>query len=129
MSLRRRLTLLEGRLCQAAGQRHGDGERASEWADEEWLERFAAWGAAGFFAEEPDFLTALAWYEEAIAQARVTPDPLWEPPASYLPHLPLRARRREWRRGQPYPGVTAAWFWLIEMLQRIRKLKSAVTEA
>jgi hypothetical protein len=47
----------------------------------------------------------------------------------YLPVLPLRQRRREWRCGRHFPSVDAAWWWLFEMLRRVAQGKPPVTEA
>lgn len=71
---------------------------------------------------------ALAWYRQAVQQARVLSDPPFDPPVDYLPGVPLRQRRREWRRGRHYPAVDAAWWWLFEMLRRVVKGKPPVTE-
>jgi hypothetical protein len=129
MALRQRLRRLEERLRRTAGQ-HGEApENLSELTAEDWLERFEAWGEAGHFVAELDFPKALAWYRAAVQQARVASDPPFDPPADYLPGLPVRQRRRDWRHGRHYSGIDAAWWWLFEMLRRVAKGKPPVSEA
>jgi hypothetical protein len=129
MALRQRLRRLEERIRRTVGQNRDAPENLSELTAEDWLERYAAWGEAGHFAAEVDFPTAWAWYRQAVQQARAARDPPFDPPAEYRPGLPLRQRRREWRRGRHYPGIDAAGWWLFEMLRRVAKGKPPVTEA
>jgi hypothetical protein len=129
MALKLRLRRLEERVRRTAGQHCEAPENLSDLTAEDWLERFAAWGEAGPFAAEVDFPKALAWYRQAVQQARAASDPPFDPPADYLPGLPLRQRRRDWRRGRRYPDVDAAWWWLFEMLRRVAKGKPPVTES
>jgi hypothetical protein len=129
MALKLRLRRLEERVRRSAGQNRAAPENPSDLTVEDWLERFEAWGEAGHFGAELDFPTALAWYRQAVQHARTASDPPFEPPTDYLPGLPLRQRRREWRRGRHYPDVDAAWWWLFEMLRRVVKGQPPVTEA
>jgi hypothetical protein len=129
MALRQRLRRLEERVRRTVGQKRDAPENLSDLTAEDWLERYEAWGQAGHFAAELDFPKALAWYRQAVQQARATNDPPFDPPMDYLPVLPLRQRRREWRCGRHFPSVDAAWWWLFEMLRRVAKGKPPVTEA
>jgi hypothetical protein len=129
MALRQRLRRLEARIRRTAGQSREASENLSDLTAEDWLERYEAWGEAGHFAAEVDFPKALAWYRQAVQHARTVLDPPFDPPADYLPDLPLGQRRREWRRGRQYPDVDTAWWWLVEMLRRVVQGKPPVSEA
>lgn len=91
------------------------------WLDEDgWLEQYAAWGKAGYFAREPDFPQALAECRAAVAAARVSIDPPWLPPADFEAGgadgswTREAIRRRLWR-DRHFPAVAAALDWLHEM--------------
>lgn len=43
----------------------------------DWLDLFEAWGAAGYFSNEPDFSTALAAYRDAVERGDPLPQE-WE---------------------------------------------------
>jgi hypothetical protein len=97
---------------------------------ENWLAAFEAWGRAGRFAHEPDFPVALDAYRAALSEAGAAgADPPLYPPADFLPGQPEWWRLEEWRRPRWYHGVLAAWDWLYEMLDRLRKGIPPVTEA
>ena len=94
------------------------------WLDEDgWLEQYAAWGAEGCFAHEPDFEKALAEYRGAIEQARLSADPPWLPPADFEigaidgSWVREAIRRQNWRY-RHFPQVAAALDWLDEMRWR-----------
>jgi hypothetical protein len=97
--------------------------------DEEWLGLVEARGKQGFFAGEPEFPAAVAYYRQAIQDAAARSDPPFYPPDDYLPGMPENERRRGWRSKSHYPDLNAAFFWLSEMRTRVRNGKPPVTEA
>ncbi len=121
-TLRRRLERLEG-SCKLPASKSG-----AAFTDEDWLACFADLGLHGFFAGEPDFPTALAWYREAIEDAR-RKNPPFDPPPDFQPHMDEKRRRLEWRRTRHYPDVQGACLWLLEMTRRVHDGKPSVTEA
>jgi hypothetical protein len=105
---------------------------AEEWrpvTDEDWLGLVEWWGRLGFFAGEPDFPAAVAYYRQAIQDAAARSDPPFYPPDDFMPGTPERERRRYWRGKRHYPHLNTAFFWLFEMKKRIQAGKPPVTEA
>jgi hypothetical protein len=97
---------------------------ADNWpTDEDWLEQFEAWGKDGSFAHEPDFPAALAFYRDALKQARAQSEPPFDPPADFLRGLPVLPQLRllYWRTKDRFPVVAEGRDWLGEMLQRRTK--------
>jgi hypothetical protein len=126
MSIRARLTRLEEWEDSHRGSSDGGGDFRTE---EDWLESFAEAGRRGCFAAEPDFPLALAAYRDAVRIAAVAADPPFFPPPDFLPGRPERRRVEEWRRPRNYPGVRAAFQWLLELWGRVERGTPPVTEA
>jgi hypothetical protein len=61
--------------------------RWDDLGDEDWLERFEAWGQQGHFDHTPDFSTAMAFYHDVLQRAEVQTDPPYGPPVDFLPNL------------------------------------------
>jgi hypothetical protein len=98
-------------------------ERYDELSDESWLALFEAWGRQGYFDQEPDFATALAFYRDALLRAQAQTDPPFDPPDDYLPGktIPPHMRLCTWRDVNRFPDVHAGWDWLAAMLRRIQE--------
>jgi len=95
-------------------------DRWQDPSEEDWLELFTLSDQQGHFQQEPDFPTALACYREALRRAQTQREPLFDPPADFLPDLsdPPWLRRLNWRTRVRFPEVHDAWDWLAEMLRR-----------
>ena len=116
MTMRTRLKRLEVKVRR---MQPAEKDRWDDLCEEEWLELFEAWGDEGYFAGEPDFPTALAFYRDALQRAGTQTDP----PDDFLPNLTdLPALRRlNWRNQVRFPDVHAGWDWLAEMLRRVQE--------
>jgi hypothetical protein len=126
MTMRVRMKRVEAEV-----RRQTPAPRTARLTEEDWLERYEAWGRAGAFAAEPDFPTALAFYRDALAQAKAQADPPFDPPADFMPNLAdlPDARLLNWRTRWRFPDVNAGWWWLSEMYDRVISGRPPVTEA
>jgi hypothetical protein len=117
MTLRTRLK----RLQTAARRLPPAQNRYDDLDDEDWLELFTLWGQEGHCQHEPDFPTALVFYQDAIQRAQAQSDRPFDPPPDFLPNLmdTPHQRRRNWRNHVRFPEVHAAWDWLAEILGRV----------
>jgi hypothetical protein len=126
MTMRMRMKRVEAEV-----RRLTPAPRTARLTEEDWLERYEAWGRAGAFAAEPDFPTALAFYRDALARAKAQADPPFDPPADFMPNLAdlPHARLLNWRTSQRFPDVDAGWWWLSEMFGRVSDGAPPATEA
>ena len=94
MTMRVRMKRVEAEV-----RRQTPAPRPARLTEEDWLELFAEWGRLGDFVGEPDFPTALAFYRDALAQAKAQADPPFDPPADFMPNLADMpdARLLNWR--------------------------------
>jgi hypothetical protein len=117
MTMRTRLKRLETAARRIPPARDHSDNRD----DEDWLELFAVWGQDGRFDHEPDFPTALAFYQDAIQRAQAQTDPPFDPPPDFLPNLrdAPHVRRRAWRNHGRFPEVYEGWDWLAAILLRV----------
>ena len=102
MTMRVRMKRVEAEV-----HRRTPAPRAARLTEEDWLERYEAWGRAGAFAAEPDFPVALAFFRDASARAKALADPPFDPPADFMPNLAdlLDARLLNWRTRWRFPDV------------------------
>ncbi|VTU02531.1 unnamed protein product [Gemmataceae bacterium] len=113
-SLGSRLAHLEARVptpsFEAAGPR----------TEDEWLVAFEEMGRDGSFAPEPEFPEALARFRDALAAARASTDPPFDPPPEFEPgHPSPHQRQLNWRTGGRFPDLDAAFLWIAEMVHRV----------
>lgn len=116
------------KLEHQAARRRTVSSASGDCDDEERLRRFEEVGRRGVFRQEPDFPVALEQYREAIARAKLTSNPPFDPPASFSPGLPEGRRRRDWVHWH-HPNVEAAEWWLRAIGRRVAKGVPPVTEA
>jgi hypothetical protein len=98
--------------------------------EEGWLASFEEWGREGHFDHEPDFPVALALFRAALARARASMDPPFDPlpefrPEQRFPHIRLEM----WRTKERFSEVCAGLDWLSEMLARLVQGIPPVSEA
>jgi hypothetical protein len=117
MKLHNRLTHLERSLAPRSRSR----DPYDDWlTEEQWLEMYERFGAQGAFDHEPDFPKALAFYREALHEAKTQADPPFDPPPDFMPNLMDSPHLRvlNWRHRGRFPNLHEAWDWLGEMLGR-----------
>ena len=124
--LRTRLDRLERAVSQ---QEVCDDSCSCCPTERDWLAYYEALGDRGFFANEPDFPTALAEYGRAVHEAIARADPPFDPPPEFQASLPHQVRESNWRDSFRFPAMHSAWVWLSEMTKRVRGGIPAVTEA
>jgi hypothetical protein len=126
MKLSRRLARRERSLALRSRSRDSDEDWLTE---EQWLETYERFGAQGLFAQEPDFPKALAFYREALNEAKTQADPPFDPPPDFMPNLKdiPRLHVLNWR--DRFPKLHEAWDWLGEMLGRSAEGIPPVSEA
>ncbi len=127
MSLPTRLDKAKNAVARLLQQQDaGTGKTDNRnWTPQDWLAHYEQLGAAGYFAHEPDFPTALAEYRQAIAdglaEARDDDDPAtW---------YQCDVRAGQYRR-QPWQSpIALAQIWLAEMSTRRRQRIPPCSEA
>jgi hypothetical protein len=98
--------------------------------EDEWLAAFEEMGRDGCFDPEPEFPKALARFHDALAAARASTDPPFDPPPEFELHHPSPYQRlSNWRTGGRFPAVDAAFLWIAEMVHRVESGIPPVTEA
>jgi hypothetical protein len=123
-SLVTRLGRLEGR---PAAPRPAEPDRRDEAG---WLAAFERLGREGYMDAEPDFPAALAEMRDALARARASTDPPFDPPSGFMPGHPNPHLRAEcWRSAARFPELSAAMDWLFEMVGRVAEGEPPVSEA
>jgi hypothetical protein len=77
----------------------------------------------------PDFPAALGAYRDAVAAAKASADPPFDPPADFRQGEVGWRRRECWRTPDRFPTVRAGWEWLAEMVGRAHDGVPPVSEA
>lgn len=115
-----RLSRLVG-MADAAQRARVLSPTHDHWPNEnDSLATFESCGRAGHFDGEPDFPVALALYRDALATARASVDPPFEPPLHFMPDQRNHQLRRDcWRDSARFPDVWNGLAWLDEMLNRV----------
>jgi hypothetical protein len=120
MSLAQRLRKLEAASARrSSGPVHRNPEPPVRvyFTEEEWLAQWEACAQQGCFANEQDFLVALAEFRHCLEKAKAQAAPPFDPPRDFLPNLEQSARQRQWR--WQFQEVQRAFVRVLEIFGRI----------